>query len=558
MRFSRRFLLSFALCLTPVWPQTVEKALHVRVRMRDGVELCANVFRPAGNGRLPVLLVRTPYGKGTDLSATYEAFVKAGYALVVQDVRGRGHSEGQFRPLEQEVKDGYDTLAWIAAQPWCSGKIGMMGASYLGIVQWKAAISGSPYLKAISPAVSGSDEFEDRFYSKGGAMKLGHRLSWMAANLRLPQLPEPKFEDYVNHLPLRTSDRAATGRSVDFWQTALDHPVYDAYWKSISTREQLDRVQVPVLSFAGWYDNFVENDLEAFRRLRQMGREARIVVGPWPHNVPSSFPGFDFGPEAALAIRRLQLEWFDHWLKAPAGTRPGPPPGAPARLFVMGANRWEEAESWPPPSQPVRFYLSGGGRLVEKPPAGSKPDAYVYDPRKPVPTMGGAVCCNPKIFPWGPMDQRPVEKRSDVLVYTSAALERELEITGPVEAALWVSTSARDTDFTAKLVDVWPDGRAINLCDGILRLRYRESLERMVETRPGAVYAIRIQAGVTSHLFRKGHRIRLEVASSNFPRFDRNLNTGKPVADEKTLRTARQTVYHDAKRPSHLLLPAVR
>jgi putative CocE/NonD family hydrolase len=394
--------------------------------MRDGVRLCTNVFRPPVKGRVPALLVRTPYGKGTALAATYQPFLKAGYAVVVQDVRGRGDSEGVFRPLEQEVQDGYDTLAWIASQSWSNQRIGMLGASYLGIAQWKAALSGSPYLRAISPAVAGCDEFEDRFYSQGGAMKLGHRLSWMAANLRLPQIPEPKFEEYVRHLPLRSADRAATGREIDFWQAALNHPVYDDYWKAISTREQIGRVKAAALIIAGWYDNFAENDLEAFRLLRSLGREARIVVGPWPHNVPSTFPGFDFGPEANAPIRRMQLEWFDRWVKgettAPAGSAK-----AGAQLFLMGANRWKEAEGWPPRSEPLRLFLWGNGRLSQAaPPKRSRPDSFVYDPRDPVPTLGGAVCCNPKIFPWGPMDQRALEKRKDVLVYTSAPLEADL------------------------------------------------------------------------------------------------------------------------------------
>lgn len=554
----RRTLLALLLAAVAALPQAPEKDLHVRVRMRDGVRLCTNVFRPDVEGRVPALLVRTPYGKGTDLAAAYLPFLKAGYAVVVQDVRGRGHSEGAFRPLEQEVNDGHDTLAWIAAQPWSNQRVGMVGASYLGIVQWKAALSGSPYLRAISPAVAGCDEFEDRFYSKGGAMKLGHRLSWLAANLRLPQIPEPKFEEYVRHLPLRTSDRAATGREIDFWQAALNHPVYDDYWRSISTRAQIAKVRVPALIFAGWYDNFAENDLEAFRLLREMGREAGIVVGPWPHNIPSTFPGLDFGKEANFPVRALQLAWFDRWVKEdPKASAEGT--GPRVRVFVMGANRWKEMQQWPPPAEPLRFYLSGGGRLAPAvPPKRNGADSFVYDPRNPVPTMGGAVCCNPKIFPWGPMDQRPLEARKDVLVYTSAPLEDELEISGPVRAVLWVSTTAPDTDFTAKLIDVWPDGRAINLCDGILRLRYRESLERTVPAKPGQVYRVTIEAGVTSHLFRKGHRVRLHVSSSNFPRFDRNPNTGRPIADETGQRRARQTVYHDAARPSHVALPAVK
>jgi putative CocE/NonD family hydrolase len=553
----RRPQLKLAVCLAltlAAWPQGLEQELQVHVPMRDGVKLSANVFHPAGGGRVPAILVRTPYGKGKELSSTYRIFLDNGYAVVIQDVRGRGDSEGVFRPLEQEVADGHDTLDWIASQHWSDGRVAMVGGSYLGIVQWKAAISDNPYLKAISPAVSGCDDYEDRFYSRGGALKLGHRLVWLAENLRAPGFSPPDFQQYVLHLPLRTADRAATGRPIEMFQEALDHPAYDSFWRSISTRAQLEKVRVPVLAFGGWYDPFVENDLEAFARLRLLGREARIVIGPWAHNTSSRFPGFDFGPDADLPIRRLQLKWFDRWLKSGETQRTTPP----ARVFLMGVNRWKDEQEWPPErTHRVPWYLGGNGRLSETAPRGGKPDRFVYDPRKPVPTMGGAVCCDVKIFPWGPMDQRPVEKRADVLLFTSALLGRNVPVLGTAKVVLYVSTTAPDTDFTAKLVDLYPDGRAVNLSDGILRLRYRESIEHPRLARPGEIYQVTIDAGATGNVFRAGHRIRLEISSSNFPHYDRNPNTGKPVADETKLRTATQTVYHDPKHPSHLILPVV-
>ncbi|HEX8986283.1 MAG TPA: CocE/NonD family hydrolase [Bryobacteraceae bacterium] len=535
--------------------------------MRDDVELSANVFVPASGGRVPAILLRTPYGKGASLPDSLRVFVQHGYAVVVQDVRGRYASEGVFDPLHQEVADGEDTLSWIASQEWSNQRVGMVGGSYLGITQWKAALSGSPYLKAIFPVVAGGDEYLDRFYSPGGALKLGHRLEWLAENLRASGF-RPAFERFVRSVPLRTADLAATGRAVDFFQRALDHPAYDAYWKSMSTREQIGRIHVPVFAAGGWYDNFVQSDLEAFRLLRGRRRAVRLIVGPWPHNFSYSFPGVDFGPGSRLGLRQMQLEWFDYWLKRDGAAHlPNTPPGPPLRIFIMGANRWRDEQAWPPErARPVMFYLSGrgrakstrgDGRLVTKPPRHNAFDAFIYDPHDPVPTAGGAVCCNPKLLPWGPMDQRAIERRKDVLIYTSAPLKRPLEVTGPVRAVLYVSTSARDTDFTAKLVDVYPDGRALNITDGILRLRYRESLERSVPAVPGAVYALSIDAGVTSIEFAKGHRIRLEVSSSNFPRFDRNPNTGRPVADERELLRASQAVYHSRQRPSHLLLSVV-
>jgi putative CocE/NonD family hydrolase len=548
-------------------PDQIAASLDVAVPMRDGVRLSANVFRPEAPGRYPTILVRTPYGKGTGISPTYSPFVERGYAVVVQDVRGRYASEGVFRPLEQEPGDGDDTLNWIARQPWSDGKIGMLGASYLGIVQWKVAALNNPHLKAIFPAVSGCDDYLDRFYSPGGAMKLGQRLLWMSENLRAPRF-HPDFAKFVLHLPLRTADTAATGQTSSMFQEAVAHPAYDSFWKSISVREQLDKIRVPVFSVGGWFDNFVESDLEAYERLRKNSGVHRILIGPWPHNKAAKMEGVDFGPDADIPLRGLQMQWFDQFLK---GKDTPLLSQAPVRVFVMGANRWRDEREWPPPAHRERFYLesrghantlSGDGWLrlgASADPASSAraTDRFVFDPHDPVPTAGGAACCNPKVFPWGPKDQRAVERRRDVLVYTSAPLKRDLEVVGPVRVVLYAATSARDTDFTAKLVDVFPDGRAQNLTDGILRLRYRKSLEKPELARPGEICKMAIDAGVTGNVFQKGHRIRMEISSSNFPRFDRNPNTGDPVADATELRKASQTVYHDARRPSYVVLPVL-
>ncbi len=531
--------------------------------MRDGVELSTNVFRPAGRGPFPALLLRTPYRKPRILSPNLTAFVESGYVVVYQDVRGRGDSEGEFEPLTQEIADGADTLAWIARQAWSNRRVGMLGGSYLGIAQWKAALSGSPYLKAIFPVVAGTDEYLDRFYSRGGALKLGHRLEWLAENLREPDHPLFDFRRFIFTLPLRASDRAATGRAIDFFQHALDHPSYDEYWRAVSTQAHLDGVKVPVFAAGGWYDNFVESDLEAFHQGLEHGRLHRLVVGPWPHDFSYRFAGADFGKAARLPIRPLQLAWYDGFLKTGAGA----PAGPPLKLFIMGANRWRDEEEWPLRRARVTpLYLDGGGhanslagdgQLEWRRPAHSSQDVFIYDPRTPVPTLGGAVCCNPRVLPWGPTDQRPVERRSDVLVYTTPPLAEPIEVTGPIRAVLYVSSTAPDTDFTAKLVDVFPDGRARNLTDGLLRMRYRLSLGKPVPSEPGRIYEISIDAGVTANEFLAGHRIRLEVSSSNFPRFDRNPNTGRRIADERSLHPATQIVYHGREHASHLLLPVV-
>ncbi|HUQ95222.1 MAG TPA: CocE/NonD family hydrolase [Bryobacteraceae bacterium] len=527
---------------------------RVRVAMRDGIKLAADVYYVPGPGKLPVILVRTPYNKGKKLSRGHRAFVDAGYAVVIQDVRGRYESDGNFDPLHQEYRDGDDTLSWIAKQPWSNGKVGMIGGSYVGIVQWKAALTGNPALKAIFPVVSGYDDYRDRFYSTGGAMKAGNRLLWISGNMKAPGFTPPKFDLFVRSLPIKDADRAATGHTIRMYQNAMEHPTYDSFWKSISTREHIADVKVPVFSAGGWYDNFVQSDLEAFSALRKLGRDAHTLIGPWAHNMSVPFDGFSFGPDASAPILRLQLDWFDHHLKG-GGARAQ---FAPLRIFVMGRNKWRDEREWPlARALPTPYYLSKG-TLHTRAPRRHHTDKFSYNPADPVPTHGGNTCCNPKIFAWGPMDQRNVEKRKDVLVYTGPELKQDTEVTGPIKVVLYVSTSARDTDFTAKLVDVHPDGRAINLTDGILRLRYREGLETAVLAEPGKTYGVTIDAGVTSNVFLAGHRIRLEISSSNFPRFDRNFNTGKANNFESKGVVAEQTIYSGRDVASHILLPVVR
>jgi uncharacterized protein len=528
--------------------------------MRDGVRLSANVFLPSEHVRVPAILVRTPYNKGLDITPNYQAFVEHGYAVVVEDVRGRYESEGAFQPLQQEPADGDDTLNWIARQSWSDGKIGMMGGSYVGIVQWKVAPLNNPHLKAIFPVVSGYDDYRDRFYSTGGAMKLGNRLEWMAENLRAPGY-HMDFARFVLHLPVRSADVAALGWTSPMYRDVADHPSFDRFWRAISIKEQIGKIRIPVFSVGGWYDNFVQSDLEAYAAMHRNSGLSRILVGPWPHNMSYRFENADFGLDSSAPVRALQMEWFDQWLMGkdtPLLSQP------PVKIFVMGANRWLESREWPPEQARAKmFYLDGKGRansaegdgaLAEKPSTREADDEFVFDPNDPVPTRGGAVCCNPKIFPWGPMDQRLVELRKDVLVYTTKPLKHEVEVIGPVQVVLYVATSARDTDFTAKLVDVFPDGSARNLTDGILRMRYRNSLEKPELGKAGEIYRVTVDAGVTGNVFLKGHRIRVEVSSSNFPRFDRNPNTGGVVADAVRLVKANQAVYHGREHPSCVVL----
>jgi predicted acyl esterase len=538
--------------------------LHVRITTRDGVHLDTNIFRPRAPSRVGTVLFRTPYGKGDGLPPGYSQFIDHGFAVVTQDVRGRSASEGVFDSLNHEGQDGYDTIEWIARQPWSNGRVGMAGGSYRGIVQWKAAVLDNPHLKAICPVVAGWNDYTDRFYSRGGALKLEHRLVWLSENLAAPGFRPPPLASFISHLPLRTIDRVSTGRTIGFYQSVLNHPTYDSFWKNLSVSDRIDRVNAAAFIAGGWYDNYVESDLDAFSALQRKGTPARIVIGPWAHNMSSHFRGINFGEQAWAPIRSYQAAWFDQWLNA-TPTKAATP--APVRIFVMGANQWRDEQEWPLKRTCYRpLYLSGGGhansaagdgQLVWNGAASSSFDRFLYDPRAPVPTTGGALCCDPSVLPWGPMDQSAIERRPDVLIYTSEPLRSDLEVTGTVRAALWVSTDAPDTDFTAKLVDVSADGTTRNVMDGILRLRYREGLEKVELARPGAVYPISIDVGVTSYIFPPRHRLRLEISGSNFPRFDRNPNTGRPIADETMLRPARDTVLHGPRYPSHLLLPVI-
>lgn len=530
--------------------------------MRDGVELCANLWMPAARGRFPLALYRTPYRKSDRLTHGLRQFRDAGYAVIVQDVRGRGHSEGIFRQLFQEENDTEDTLEWAIRQSWSDGTAGLFGGSYPGIAAWRGALSRHPALKAIAPSFSGGDEYMDRYYSAGGGFRLGHRLWWISENFSPPGRKRLPFADLVQHLPLRTGDIAGAGMELDFFQAALDHPAYDAYWRSLSTLQAISRTSVPPHITSGWFDPYCGSDLEMYAALRAVGRPAQLLLGPWGHNPSVPAEGVDQA-QMRNAFRRFELEWFDAWIR---GKRPEPP--SRVRYFVMGANVWKESPSWPPGGTiPEELFLhsqgranrtNGGGTLEPEAARISPPDTYVYDPANPVPTIGGATCCNPRLWMWGPLDQRPLARRDDILSYAGPRLREPLEIAGPVRLFLTVRSTASDTDFMAKLVDVSPEGTERLVCDGMLRLRYRHGLERPASYQPGAVERITVWLGDIAWRFAPGHRVRLDITSSNFPRFDRNLNSSRPLADEKTLRKATQTVLHDRRNPSHLVLPVVR
>ena len=544
----------------------IEVETDVETPARDGTLLRADVYRPAGAGALPTLLRRTPYDKSLAVRSDADVLrlVRAGYAVVVQDVRGRYASEGRFEPFRTEAQDGADAIAWAAAQPWSSGAVGMVGASYEGIAQWLAASAAPPALRAIAPVVTSADPYDGWAY-QGGAFELGFGLLWNAANLAAEPLaddPRDGFEAAARRRPLR--DLAPHAGLASFHRDWLDHPARDAWWEQLVPRARIAAVAVPALAIGGWYDLFLRGTLAGHRRMRVHANGSRLVVGPWSHMVSGgAFPQRSYGRHAAadaIDTTALQLRWFDRHLR---GIENGVEREPPVRLFVMGADRWRDADDWPlPGTEWTRFHLGAGGTLSPEAPGAASAggeDAYRYDPRDPVPTTGGATFLpGQKVAACaGQLDQRAVQRRADVLVYTTPPLDRDVEAIGPVELVLYVSSSARDTDFTGKLVDVHPDGRAELLTDGIVRARWRASQTTPAALVPGQVHELRIDLGATANRFSAGHRIQLEVSSSNFPRFDRNTNTGGAIAHERDgdAVVAVNRVHHGRAHPSHLVLP---
>jgi putative CocE/NonD family hydrolase len=566
----------------PVLDVTVERG--VKTTMRDGVVLRADIYRPKQEGRFPVLLQRTPYNKAGGADFGYRA-ASAGYVVIIQDVRGRYTSEGEWYPFQFESNDGYDTVEWVAALPYANGKVGMWGGSYVGATQMLAAIAHPPHLAGICPVVTASNYHRNWAY-QGGAFAQWFNQSWtsglaqdtlnrrvqnetnaMTGVWQLPLQAYPLFNPHGNF-----GDPDSPASLAPYYLDWLAHPSMDAYWKRWSIEDHYSEITVPALHTAAWYDLFQDGSLRNYQGIkRQGGTEAArrgqhllVIIGG--HAGSGRHIGeVDFGPSAAeYSEAEVTLQWYDYLFK---GVR-NQFAQKPVRLFVMGANQWREEEDWPlKRAHSTKYFLHsstganslrGDGSLSAAPPGATEPaDRYVYDPTNPAPTTGGPLCCDANHLPGGPRDQRPVEAREDVLVYSTAAFTQEMEVTGPVKLDLYAKSSAVDTDFTAKLVDVWPNGFAQNLTEGIVRARYRDSQEKPELLNPQQVYRFTIELWSTSNVFHPGHRLRLEVSSSNFPRFDRNLNTGRAAALETHATTATNTILHDPEHPSTLLLPIV-
>jgi putative CocE/NonD family hydrolase len=563
------------------YPPTNEVAMDnlVAIPMRDGVKLYADIYRPAKAGKYPVIVCRTPYSTERYPNA-YEAavfFSQRGYVFVYQDVRGRHESEGKWEPFRNDIEDGHDTIEWAAKQPWSNGKVGMQGGSYLGHVQWRAAMSRPPHLVTIFPSVAATSLYHDWITLNGG-WRLSFNFGWgpVRQESRIMQNtgmhtagPESiSYDKILWSLPLSDMQKLA-GRNAQFYRDWISHPDYDAYWKKINAEEMFDQIPIPVHTFGGFFDIFSQGTVRGFTGVAKRGatetarKGSNMVIGPWGHGSSRKFGDLDFGAHGHVDAHALELRWFDYWLK---GVQNGLDKEPPVKLYVMGRDEWRLENEFPlARTQYKNLYLHSGGRangaqgdgsLTWEAPGDERPDSYRYDPENPVPSLGGNNCCGTPT-PAGPKDQRPIENRPDVLVYTSGYLQEPVEVTGLVKLVLHASSDALDTDFVAKLIDVYPDGRSFNMAEGILRARYREGTDKPRLLEPGKTYGMTIDMVATSVEFRRGHRIRLDITSSHFPQFDRNPNTGEEFGKGTAVKVARQTIHHSRTSATHLVLPVI-
>jgi putative CocE/NonD family hydrolase len=598
----------------------VVESKDVMIPMRDGVKLAADIYRPArdghaADGKFPVILMRTPYNKESS-AASATTLVPHGYVVILEDVRGRYKSEGHWLALATDPEDGYDTAKWIGAQSWFDGGIGTIGSSYSGATQHAMAIAGAPYLKAMIPRNAMSDfgrygvrhngAFELRFFNwvftLGNATGTPNALpaakraaSDPAAAQALAQMGND-VRQYARNLPLRPGTTPLKfAPDYEKWLVeAMGHGDYDNFWKNAgsSVIDHLSEYEdVPEYHTTGWYDSWGTQVANLnFVELRKSKKSLqRLIVGPWIHSSENlSYAGeAQFTDDAAIDLTAFQLRWFDHFLK---GLDNGVDREPPVRIYVMGGGdahktaegrvyvggHWRDEQEWPlTRTIYVPYYLHARGVLSPDKPLGDTPITYRFDPKNPVPTLGGNVSSQGTLMFQGAADQRcradfwlctdtlPLSARNDVVVFQTPPLEADVEVTGPLVVKLWASSDAFDTDFTAKLVDVYPpnpdfpNGADLNIADSIVRARYRNGFGKAELLKPGQPYQFTIEMYPTSLLFKKGHRIRLDISSSNFPRFDVNPNTGEPLNDNRRVQTANNTVYLDAQHPSQLILPVI-
>jgi putative CocE/NonD family hydrolase len=558
-------------------PYRVKIQPGVSVKMRDGVSLVADIYSPVSDEKFPVLLTRTPYNRTGDPRFANE-LASHGYIVILQDTRGRFASGGEFYPFRNESADGFDTVEWAAKLDQSNGKVGMFGGSYVGATQMLAAMAVPPHLVSIFPYVTASEYYDGWTYQNGAWMQW-FSSSWTSGlaidTLRRYADRAQAPKEWVNTLPLQDYPLLKTPQTSElapYFRDWLLHERDDAYWAQWRVSDHYSQMTIMGLHAGGWHDLFLKGSIKNYTGLHQQAATAearagqRLLVGPWAHagTSPAGKIGdVVFGKDAVLDNANTTLKWFDYSLK---GIKNEFASGAPVRLFIMGDNVWRDEQEFPlARTRYTKYYLhsskgangiAGDGSLSVTAPEGEKQDQFTYDPQNPVPTLGGRLCCGGAIPP-GPADQRANEARPDVLVFSTPALTADTEVTGYISVELYASTSAVDTDFTALLVDVDEKGYARFLTDGIVRARYRESTKEASAITPGKIYKYAIDLWATANVFKAGHRIRLYISSSNFPRFNRNMNTGEDNSGASKFVRATQTIYHDRDHSSVLILPVI-
>lgn len=540
----------------------------VTVTMRDGIRLTADIYRDDAVPQAPVILMRTPYDR-TKAKGTGLKFAKAGYVAVMQDCRGTRASEGVMAPYNNEGQDGYDTIEWITRQPWCSGRVGMHGGSYVGAVQWQAAAEHPPGLAAIAPQATWSSFYRNLYL--GGSVRLSLIAGWIAGNTPKPaDAIRADMDSALMRLPLSEVDNAI-GWDMPWLDAYLTHPEPNGFWTRLDLTERLPELQMPAIHVVGYYDFFSRESVDNFRIMQQKAhdpktrQQQRLILGPWDHGTigKTKVGEVDFGAEAALDTLALQLDWFDRHLKQDPAALAKPFP--PVRYFSMGDNVWRDAQAWPPEGfTPTSFYLSsqgkansrqGDGRLTREAPQGhASADTFRADPAKPTPSNPITKERPLRAAVWGPVDQRTTEDGQDVLVYTSEPLTAPLTFAGNAEAKLHVSTDTPDADWAVKLIDVHPDGFAQNIARGILRGRYRDNLLKPALMQPGQVYEITVDLGPVAATLAPGHQLRVDISGADFPLYDRNPNTAEGIFGRKTS-IATEQVHHKPGALSRIVLP---
>ena len=554
--------------------------LNIPVPMRDGINLSADIWLPPssrGSGPWPALLLRTIYD---NQEARYigwaREFTNRGYAVIMQDCRGRGDSDGDWIPYVCELYDGYDTHQWIGEQDWCDGNLGTFGLSYPGFTQTLPATLRSKYLKAVAPIASQQDNYGH--HRVNGVIH--HNVAFAFLNMlgRSMQYESLKHFDqdtFFFELPIDTAMEKVSNTH-PYYKGVMEHEQYDEWWSSYSLRDKYPEMAIPSLFITGWFDSLSNENFKLFNGWTKKAKtedarsKTKLIIGPWSHQIApwgrvpmgknGEYADRTFGKQALSDVIEMHMHWYDQRLK---GIDTGVDEEAPIKLFVMGKNTWRDEYEWPlERTEWTKFYLSsagnavdgGGGLHPEIKTSDQTSDSFIYDPGDPVPSLGSQY----QTYDFcGPHDRSHIQRRPDVLTFTTDVLTEDMEITGPISATIWASSDAKDTDFTATLTDLEPDGKAIALCEGIVRARFRNGTENPQMMVPGEIYKFEIDMWNTSNSFVKGHRIRIEISSSNFPRYNRNLNSGNPIASDIDITLANQTVYHGIQYPSYINLPVI-